>query len=279
MRRRTLPAWRAALVAAVVLVASGAAVATAAAQARPDEPIRPIVGGSRAQQGEFPWMVKLSVGCGGAMYTRQIVLTAAHCLWSSGPNTGVTATIGAVDLQSPTAVNVRSSYVLRAPGYSSVTRGRDWALIKLERPVDAPTLAIATDPGLNSGVFTVAGWGATREGGVGSRYLLKVDVPFVSDAQCRQAYSYLVASDMICAGNYTAGGKDSCQGDSGGPMFRRDAVGAWVQVGIVSFGDGCARPGKPGVYSEVSTFAADIRAAAEHGTARVALAGVLAAGG
>jgi secreted trypsin-like serine protease len=58
------------------------------------------------------------------------------------------------------------------------------------------------------------------------------------------------------------GGIDTCQGDSGGPMFRRDANNAWIQVGIVSWGDGCARRGKPGVYTEVSAFASKIAAAA-----------------
>lgn len=220
----------------------------------------PVVGGTRAAQGEFPFMVRLSMGCGGALYTQQIVLTAAHCVNGSGTNTSITATAGVVDLQSAGAIKVKSTKVLRAPGYNG--QGKDWALIKLAKPVNLPTLKTADTKAYDNGTFTVAGWGAAREGGSQQRYLLKATVPFVSDAACQAAYgSELVPGDEICAG-YDQGGVDTCQGDSGGPMFRRDDAGAWIQVGIVSWGQGCARAGYPGVYTEVSTFAADIKAAA-----------------
>ncbi|MFE2571301.1 S1 family peptidase [Streptomyces mirabilis] len=221
----------------------------------------PVVGGTRAAQGEFPFMVRLSMGCGGALYTQQIVLTAAHCVSGSGNNTSITATAGVVDLQSSSAIKVKSTKVLQAPGYNG--KGKDWALIKLASPVNQPTLKIATTTAYNNGNFTIAGWGAAREGGAQQRYLLKATVPFVSDATCQQAYgSDLVPGDEICAGFVQQGGVDTCQGDSGGPMFRKDDSGAFIQVGIVSWGQGCAEPGYPGVYSEVSTFAADIARAA-----------------
>lgn len=245
------------LAAGAVLLAA-VSLQPASAFAAPAEP-QPVVGGSRAAQGEFPFMVRLSMGCGGALYAQDIVLTAAHCVGSSGNNTGITATAGVVDLRSPSAVKVRSTKVLRAPGYNGT--GKDWALIKLERPIDLPTLKIADTTAYNNGTFTVAGWGAAREGGAQQRYLLKAQVPFVSDAVCGRAYDDLVAGEEICAG-YNQGGVDTCQGDSGGPMFRRDDAGAWIQVGIVSWGYGCARAGYPGVYTEVSTFASAIRSAA-----------------
>ncbi|MEV4739223.1 serine protease [Streptomyces sp. NPDC049555] len=219
-----------------------------------------VVGGVPAAQGEFPWMVRLSMGCGGALYTHQIVLTAAHCVSGSGANTSITATAGVVDLNSSKAIKVKSTRVLQAPGYNG--SGKDWALIKLARPIDLPTLRTADTPAYNDGTFTVAGWGATSEGGGQQRYLQKADVPFVDDATCQGAYSNLIPGEEICAGLLDTGGVDTCQGDSGGPMFRKDDSGNWIQVGITSWGQGCARPGYPGVYTEVSTFASDIASAA-----------------
>ncbi|SDZ26087.1 Trypsin [Micromonospora pattaloongensis] len=246
--------------AALTAMAFGGAAVASPAAAAPESDVTPfVVGGTRAAEGEFPFMVRLSMGCGGALYTTQIVLTAAHCVGRTGANTSITATMGSVDLQSSSRITVRSTYVYRAPGYNG--SGKDWALIKLASPVNLPTLKIATTTAYNSGTFTVAGWGANREGGSQQRYLLKAQVPFVSDTSCRQSYPDLIPSEEICAG-YPQGGTDTCQGDSGGPMFRRDAANAWIQVGIVSWGNGCARPNYPGVYTEVSTFASQIASAA-----------------
>ena len=246
--------------AALVAASAGTLMATAApASAAPDR----VVGGTRATAGEFPFMVRLSVGCGGALYSPTLVLTAAHCVSRTGASTSITATAGVVDLQSPSRTTARSNYVYRAPGYNG--SGKDWALIRLSTPITGlATLPIATTTAYNNGTFTIAGWGANREGGAGQRYMLKATVPFVSDATCNSSSMYdgeIIPGEEICAG-YSAGGVDTCQGDSGGPMFRRNAAGAWIQVGVVSWGHGCARPNKPGVYTEVSTFASQIRSAA-----------------
>ena len=63
-----------------------------------------------------------------------------------------------------------------------------------------------------------------------------------------------ILADMVCAG-VMAGGQDSCYGDSGGPLIAANGSDGWKQIGIVSWGNGCARRGYHGVYTSVPFFA------------------------
>ncbi|BCB85204.1 serine protease [Phytohabitans suffuscus] len=252
--------WVGALVAGTMLGAVAAAGPVAASPVPPPPPHTEIVGGTLADPGQFPWVVRLSVGCAGALTAPRVVLTAAHCVDRTGFENGITVIAGSVDQHSPDAVRVKARYVVRAPGFRDATKGDDWALIQLAEPLGLPLLPRATDSSYDEGLFTVMGWGATRDGSATQqRYLRTAGVPFVSDRQCGRAYRDAgypyVSSKMICAGDTRRGGVDACQGDSGGPMVRRDGAGEWVQVGIVSWGLGCARRDFPGVYTQVSRYA------------------------
>jgi len=245
-----------------MLIMAAAVLGLVPSAASADTGREEVVGGHRATEGAYPWMVRLSIGCGGSLVAPDVVLTAAHCVAGTGADRSLRVTGGSVDLQSRTAVTISSRYVHRAPGYTDAANGDDWALVLLDRPFALPTVAFARDQRYDQGRFAVMGWGTTREdSSAQQRRLRAAEVDFVSDAACGRSYGRIgleiVETDMLCAGS---AGKDSCQGDSGGPLVRRDAAGAWVQVGIVSWGYGCGRPGFPGVYGQVSTFAPEIAA-------------------
>ena len=119
--------------------------------------------------------------------------------------------------------------------------------------VKAPTkVAGAAEGGLwaPSTMETIAGWGTTSEGGSAPSVLQEAQVPITTDDYCSGAYDDFESTTMVCAG-YPQGGVDTCQGDSGGPMFGRATTGELRVVGATSFGEGCARAGKPGVYARV----------------------------
>ncbi|XP_008336629.1 trypsin-2-like, partial [Cynoglossus semilaevis] len=73
-----------------------------------------------------------------------------------------------------------------------------------------------------------------------------LDLPILSDSDCRNSYPGMITNAMFCAG-YLEGGKDSCQGDSGGPVVCNGEL-----QGVVSWGYGCAEKDHPGVYAKVS---------------------------
>ena len=100
---------------------------------------------------------------------------------------------------------------------------------------------------------TVTGFGALSENGQQSDKLMKANVPLIDSNDCLN-YGYRITPRMICAG-YAQGQIDSCQGDSGGPLVCSEG-GKFYLTGVVSFGQGCARPGKPGVYANVKELLA-----------------------
>ncbi|CAF4037989.1 unnamed protein product, partial [Rotaria magnacalcarata] len=97
----------------------------------------------------------------------------------------------------------------------------------------------------------VVGWGTTQFGGKVSPTLLQVSVPITNNQGCKQVLS--APAKQICAG-YDQGGKDSCQGDSGGPLVVEIGQGIFELIGLVSFGIGCAKAMKPGVYTRVAGY-------------------------
>ena len=98
---------------------------------------------------------------------------------------------------------------------------------------------------------TITGWGYLKERGEQPEKLQVVQVPIMSNETCVGYYRNELHESMLCAG-LPGGGKDSCEGDSGGPMVCKDSDGRYNVHGVTSWGYGCARPGRPGVYARVS---------------------------
>ena len=177
------------------------------------------------------------------------------------------------------------------PDYNDRRISNDFLILKLDEPVyDLPTIQWNKDEMYPSDYepVTVIGFGGTEPradlfgeggGGGGLEYmygmaefgsaaefpqqqprmggdiaLREVEVEVIPSDLCnsREMYSgYLDTDIMMCAG-FAEGGKDACYGDSGGPLFTKSANGEYMQVGVVSFGAGCAREMRPGVYARIS---------------------------
>ena len=221
-----------------------------------------IVGSVESFTGnQLPWMVNLSFGgtpfCGGSLVNENTVVTAAHCV---RPDMTVRR---AADDGAPygDALKVRN-YIIH-PEYDASTNvsASDIAVLKLDGSFDVAQAGLpfllspsqAANWGKPDDCAFAAGWGATAQGGNVSDILLGADLPIWSDSVCQESYGDSLFEGTICAG-YKEGEVGSCQGDSGGPLIVRGGPTGFIQIGVVSFGRGCAQPNFPTVYTRTASF-------------------------
>lgn len=241
------------------LVAALAAVAFAA-------PAQAVVGGTATAPGAYPAVTYVTLGgsfaCTGTLIAPNAVLTAGHCGSLTGailatpiawPTAAIGVTIGAERPAGPGEAATVNRVAI-PPSYLATT-GSDVSLLILQSPAKAKPVRVAGrgeealwKPGVKE---TIVGYGVTSENGEAPNHLQQAEVPIVDDATCRADYGTFDPATMLCAG-YPQGGVDACQGDSGGPLFGHRPDGSLVVVGSTSQGDGCARPGKPGIYARVA---------------------------
>lgn len=240
-----------------------------------------VIGGHPVEASEHPWVAAVASRelfgtarsgqfCGGAVVGPRTAVTAAHCLSrrtlgrSPAAVDDLRIIVGRGDLTDPEQgreVAVRSSRI--NPDYDPRTNVGDVAVLTLAERLPGRyvvPMAGRGDPAYRAGTAaSVFGWGDTSGDGSHARSLRAASVRVYADAQCTRAYPggdggrYDPAS-MLCAGA-RGGGRDACQGDSGGPLIAGDRL-----VGLVSWGSGCAVPGRPGIYTRMSAVAEVVRA-------------------
>ncbi|MER5973053.1 serine protease [Streptomyces sp. NPDC002055] len=273
-RRIAAAGMASAAVAALVATAAPAAQADAPSGER-SRPSTRIIGGSGASNDAYPFMAALlhkgsgnalkRQFCGGSLIAPNVVMTAAHCVEGENPKK-LQVAVGRTVLSDSEQGQVRNVRKSEGPGDSGLvvhpryTKGDaayDMAFIELAKPVTGIAPAKMPTPGTDALIrpgakATVIGWGNTDTDIPHTPDRLReVKVPVLSHAECQVSYKEYNSKVNFCAG---VEGKDSCQGDSGGPIFRtvpgREEP---IQTGIVSYGDGCAAQGAPGVYTSLSS--------------------------
>jgi secreted trypsin-like serine protease len=262
-RRTVFLAVGALLVTATIAVVAGSASADTAGSSivTPSPAVQPrIVGGSQASLQDYPYAVYLTdldgnQFCGAVIVSRTAVATAAHCALAMS-RTKMHVIAGREDKRGTGGVDVSVSRTWVQPDYSDPGKGNDIAVLTVRGSLPYQPVKVAESgdtkdyaPGTKA---TVLGWGRVAAGGDRSDYLRSAVVPVVTDKSCSASYGNYDPKSMVCAG-YDQGGTDACQGDSGGPLVVGDTL-----IGIVSWGEGCAKAGKPGVYTRVSSYSADI---------------------
>lgn len=196
--------------------------------------------------------------CGGSIIRDNYVLTAGHCvdyLQNGFVRAGSNYTYVGGTIHHIVEIKRHESY---AESFKAIIN--DVALLRVEPPfiynarVAPVTFSDRSRQSLKEGdQISVTGYGRLRENGELAKNLMGVSAPIVSNEKCSTDYTHVgfgkILEDRFCAG-YTEGGRDSCQGDSGGPVMIDGR-----QLGVVSYGYGCARPNLPGIYAYVPYFA------------------------
>ncbi|CAO1402112.1 unnamed protein product [Diamesa tonsa] len=225
-----------------------------------------IIGGKSSRRGQWPWQVAIlnrfkEAFCGGTLISPNFVLTAAHCVRKRLFVKLAEHNLQAVDGNE---MEFRIEIAIKHPKYDKKTVDNDIALLKLPQSMErSHYIGFACLPErlqqLPVGhTCTIIGWGKRRHNDdSGTNVLHEAEVPIISNEECKSVYyDYTITKNMFCAG-HKKGRIDTCAGDSGGPILCRDSKKSnkpWTVYGITSFGDGCGKKNKFGIYTKLTNY-------------------------
>ncbi|XP_023130859.2 plasminogen activator, urokinase b [Amphiprion ocellaris] len=240
-----------------------------------------IVGGTVATVESHPWVAAIFwrskskekvFRCGGSLISGCWVLTAAHCFpdGSDSKLRRFSVILGKNALnESDPAVEqtfrVKELHIHERFDNSEGNFNNDIALLKLKaqrgqcaeesnsvRTVCLPPPHQNLQPGITC---EIAGYGKENYGlWYKSQYLREAQVNLIADDVCREKdyYGNMITDNMFCAGR-PDWSQDACEGDSGGPLVC-EAGDKFFLFGVISWGDGCAKERRPGVYTRVNNY-------------------------
>jgi len=227
-----------------------------------------IVGGEDTNAGEFPFVVSWHENyddypsCSGSLVAPNLVLTAARCAGISG--SVLIGRIGDKNLYSDSPKGVQAGIIRKImhPKYNDTAIDTDILILELDQDIDTN---IYTPIDLNfdyqetesDNMLTVLHFGALSSRGSQPDTLMKVDLPVNRRTICSSHIGN--NEDIHLLADYPKGEMDSCQGNSGGPIFKY-INGVTTQVGVVSFDQGCARPGHSDTYARLSGVSSWLKA-------------------
>ncbi|KAA0197131.1 hypothetical protein HAZT_HAZT008994 [Hyalella azteca] len=238
---------------------------------------RRIVGGEDAEPGEWPWMVVINLSrpgfnetrlCGGSLISDRYVLTAGHCFHAalqmgSVSLSSFTVKVGVVYWNSSVEpISIKAMHI--APLYDDDTLTDDLALVKLATPVVfnetvQPICLPERYEDFIGQLASVTGWGYTTPDAKDYNDILQqTQVEVLPQRSCasildRQMDAIERRKGIICAG-FEDGRSDACKGDSGGPLMVQTTCNQWLLIGVVSFGESCSVPDRPGLYVDVARY-------------------------
>ncbi|XP_043503363.1 trypsin-4-like [Polistes fuscatus] len=215
-----------------------------------------IVGGAYINITFVPYMLSLMLRgqhiCGGGILNENFAITAAHCAEVVARRINDSTVRSGSSYRDKGGVIHNVVKVINHKKFDSNTNNYDIAILKIHPPFkyDSSTqpLKIPFNKSTPSDLGFVAGWGYFLNfDPVLSEQLQYVLLPKVSKNKCKEDYSgsFEITETQVCYG-LNEGGHDACRGDSGGPMVNLDNV----LIAVTSWGDGCAHPNQPGVYTD-----------------------------